>query len=115
VSNSKTIHEWGRGVFLDPKNVGSSVQARVSATVWDNKTETNGRVDGSVRLTDCSRVIEWDFSASTNWSDGGDPTADMAESVRKLDEAIKLLTEMRAQYKTVCTKMLRAITTKVKK
>jgi hypothetical protein len=109
VSDDTTLHSWGKGVFIDPEHVGSTVQGRLSATTWNTKTDgKRARVDATMRLSDCSRVIEWDFGAY-DMEDGG--MARSQEQLAKLDRFISLAQEFRKQYEAACKKAIKAVST----
>lgn len=82
------------GEWIDPVNCGSAVSFVITVKAYPRRPaegtpEKPGKLvhlEGSVRLTDCSRLITWDIS-------------DRA-SLDKLDKAINQLTLARAVLRT---------------
>lgn len=89
----------GGGRFLDPMNVGSSIEWRFSAkiheTEHEGKTRRHLNTDLDVFVGDCSRTINW-----TGYGREG-----MDDMMRKLTNAITELTKAKATL----TKMMAAV------
>lgn len=79
------------GKFLDPQNVGSSIEWRFSATVHTTTNETDHKVRRHLN-TDLDVVVS-DCSRSVNWSGYG--REGMNDMHRKLTNAIAELTKAR--------------------
>ena len=69
--------------FIDPAAAGSHVGYIVGRTGY-------GRFDAEVTLGDCDRKVKWDF--------GGNDAASYKSNLLKLDKAIQMLMQFRANY-----------------
>lgn len=70
------------GQFLSPASCGSTVQWHVRMHTWQNsKKKDIPQVNGTIKLSDCSRVIEW--------------SASDYEDLNKIDRAIEELRKVK--------------------
>lgn len=93
--NNEYSHQKQNHIFIDPPNCGSSVGYRMYVESREvnagppSAVYTTHSLEATVTLTDCNRLIDWSFY----W--GGDTNDD---NVAKIDAAIALLQEFRAEY-----------------
>jgi hypothetical protein len=72
-------------VYISPEDCGSGVGYHITTSEWkDQKTgKTEYSLSASVKLSDCNRMIDWDFR------DDGE---------EKINSAISMLQEFRKKY-----------------
>lgn len=82
----KKVHA-AESVYIDPADCDSKVSYKITG---DSEDEGE-RVSATVQLSDCNRTIDWYFNARNE------------NSISKIDNAIKALTQFRKAYSVALT------------
>ncbi len=107
--SSNTLFVRSGGSFIDPENVGSGVNWRISVEgskpkppePGEKKTYRSGgyvSVDGDVALSDCGRVINWSLSDATALEKIDNAIAELQRARRAMSSALRAADKFRTVH-----------------